>query len=218
MSFYPVYLTRLHQKKVVLIGGNEEAARKAQELLAFDAHVQIISRLLVPSLQLLYEEARINWLPRDYRYGDLKDAGFVIAADYTRNIAETAAREADEKNLLINVMDNIPLSNSAFGSLVHRGKLTVSFSTNGLAPALAVRLKERFQSEIDEAYESFLELSETLRDPVMKTIRDPETRKTKWYQWVDSETISLLREGKQDEALAVTARIWGRDIMKQAGF
>lgn len=217
MSFYPIYLTRLDRNKVILLGGNEEAERKTEELLAFGARVHVISREITGRMRSWYGEGRIGWTARNYRYGDLEEAGLVVAADYTEEIAGEAAREAGEKNLVINVMDNIPLSNSAFGSVVRQGKLTVSFSTNGLAPALAVRLKERFQRELDEAFGEFLELSEAIRQPVMKTVKDPEERKRKWYTWVDSDTISLLRENKREQALARTEEIWGKEILEQAG-
>lgn len=217
MSFYPVYLTRIHEVKVILIGGNGEAERKTEELLTFGARVHVISEEISDGMRQWYNEGRFEWTRRAYRYGDLEEAGFVVAADYTDQIAEEAAREASERNLLINVMDNIPLSNSAFGSVVRQGKLTVSFSTNGLAPALAVRLKERFQQELDTAYGEFLELSDRLRPAIMETMGDPEDRRKKWYEWVDSEVISLLREGNREAALELTGKIWGREIIAKAG-
>lgn len=217
MAFYPVFLTRLDQKRVILLGGNEEAERKTEELLSFGAVVHVISSQVTKRMQTRVNQGDITWTARDYRYGDLTDAFFIIAADYSPQIAEAVSKEANEKNLLINVMDNIPLSNSAFGSVVSQGKLTVSFSTNGLAPALAVRLKERFQNELDDAYGNFLEMADAIRDPVMKTFKDPDHRKDLWYKWVDSETISLLREGKTEEALDLTEKIWGQKIMFLSG-
>ncbi|MBP3192614.1 precorrin-2 dehydrogenase/sirohydrochlorin ferrochelatase family protein [Natronogracilivirga saccharolytica] len=217
MSFYPVFLTRLHENKVVLLGGDEEAERKTAELISFGARVHVISSEITGQMQSWYEDGAFEWTPREYKFGDLEGAGFVVAAEYTNRVAAEAAQEAGKRNLLINVMDNIPLSNSAFGSVVCQGKLTVSFSTNGLAPALAVRLKERFQQELDDAYGEFLALSETIRPAIMETITDGEIRKKKWYDWVDSETITLLREGNREKALDVTESIWGSRIMLRSG-
>ncbi len=217
MSFYPIYLTRLHEQKVVLLGGNEEAERKTEELLSFNANVHVISLTLTDRLSQLHQEGSIEWTAREYSYGDLEGAAFAIAADYTPDIAQTVSGEAKDRNLLINVMDNIPLSNAAFGSVIRQGKLTVSFSTNGLAPALAVRLKERFREELDDAYAEFLEIAGTLRDPVMQLIRDPELRKQKWYEWVDTDTLDLLRKGDRSAALDATEAVWGHDVMNKAG-
>ena len=216
MSFYPIYLTRLDERKVVLIGGNEEAERKTIELLSFDAIVHVISASLTERLKQLHQEGKFEWTSRDYRYGDLEGAAFAVAADYSPDIAHEASREASARNLLINVMDNIPLSNAAFGSVFRQGKLTVSLSTNGLAPALAVRLKERFREELDEAYGEFLEIASRLRDPVMHLIRDPEIRKQKWYEWVDSDSLELLRRGDRKGALKTAESVWGSEVITLA--
>ncbi len=216
MAFYPIYLTRLDEHKVALIGGNEEAERKTIELLSFDAKIHVISASLTERLEQLYREGKFEWTSRDYRYGDLEGVAFAVAADYTREIAIDASREAAERNLFINVMDNIPLSNAAFGSVIRRGKLTVSFSTNGIAPALAVRLKERFGEELDGAYGEFLEIASRLRDPVMHLIREPDLRKQKWYEWVDSDTLEMLRKGDRTAALKTTESVWGSEVIALA--
>ena len=215
MSFYPIYLTRLYEKKVVLIGGDEEAERKAYELLEFGARLVIISPHLTEKLTELYRAGRFYWIDRPYRYGDLNGAGFAIAAEYNDELAETIAQEASERNILVNIMDNIPLSDSAFGSVIKRGELTISFSTNGLAPALAVRLKEKFKREIDHAYEEFLEWAAKLRPHINQHITDSELRKKLWYKWVDSEVITLLREKRKVEAWEVTSGIWGNQITEK---
>ncbi len=217
MTFYPVYLTRLDRKTVVLLGGNHEAERKAVELLSFGAKVHLISPRITLALRQLHEQGKFRWTPREYRYGDLVDAGFAVAADYSPETAREFAREAEDRNILVNVMDNMPLSDSAFGSVVRQGKLTVSFSTGGLAPALAVRLKERFERELDDAYGRFLDLAGMLRPAIMEHIEDGELRKKKWYEWVDSGTISALREGDEQQAMAITADIWGDEVMQRAG-
>ncbi|MDI6402022.1 bifunctional precorrin-2 dehydrogenase/sirohydrochlorin ferrochelatase [Balneolaceae bacterium ANBcel3] len=216
MSFYPVYLTRLDEKPVVLFGGDEEAERKTRELIDFGCRIRVIRKTITGSMMEWHEQNLFNWIPRDYEEGDLADAGFVIVAEGPADMLEHISKEAMDRNLLINVMDNIPLSNAAFGSVIRQGPLTVSFSTNGLAPALAVRLKERFQQEIDDAYAEFLELSRLLRPYIMEYISDPDERKRKWYAWVDSETLPLLRNGERAQALDVTERIWGKTILRAA--
>lgn len=215
MSFYPIYLTRLSEKKVVLIGGDEEAERKAKELLDFNVRLEIINSTLPESLIRLYRRGNFRWIDRPYRYGDLEDAAFVVAAEYDHDTAETIAQEARERNILTNIMDNIPLSDSAFGSVIKQGDLTISFSTNGLAPALAVRLKEKLQREVDEAYRKFLELAKKLRPYINEQINDSELRKKLWYEWVDSEVIDLLRQNRWNDALKLTAEIWGEEIVVQ---
>lgn len=216
MSFYPIYLTRLEEQKVVLIGGDEEAERKGRELLDFGVSLEIINPTLPDSLLKLYRQGRFRWVDRAYQYGDLEGAAFVVAAEYDDQTAETIAQETRERNILTNIMDNIPLSDSAFGSIIKQGELTISFSTNGLAPALAVRLKEKLQQEVDEAYGQFLEWARLLRPHINEQITDSEKRKKLWYQWVDSEVIELLRQNRPDDARQLTEQIWGKDLVDRS--
>jgi len=69
-----------------------------------------------------------------------------------------------------------------------------------VAPAVAVRLKQRFQKEIGPEYKEFLELLRQLRPEINLRIKDFDKRKSLWYQIVDSEALALLRAGHQEAA------------------
>lgn len=217
MSFYPVFLTRLDERKVILIGGDHEAARKAGELIDFGARLTVISETLDQDLADRHRQGHFQWIERRYRKGDLQDACFVVAAEYDEALAEAVAAEARERNILVNIMDNREKSDCAFGSVVREGDLTISFSTNGIAPALAVRLKQKFRRELGDAYGEFLALAGKLRPQINVLYHDPEIRKRKWFEWVDSDVISHLQHGEREKAIALTADIWGEEAMQQAG-
>lgn len=214
MNVYPIYLSRLHEKKTVLIGGNHEAERKADELLQRDAKITVISPRLSEKLLNWVDEGIMEWIPRRYREGDLEGAFLVIAAENLNDENQRIYREAEELGILVNVMDDIPHANFSFGSIVKRGPLTISISTGGAAPTLAVRLRERFEKEFGKEYEIFLTLMQQLRDPMSRHISDFDQRKSLWYQIVDSDVIDLFRNGKEDQALEKIREIVGCDIME----
>lgn len=200
MKTYPIYITSLHRKKTVLIGGNHEAERKAGELLERDAKLTVISPDLTGPLQKWAENGAIEWINRRYREGDLKGAFLVIAAEVEGDENKRIYQEAEELGILVNVMDDIPHANFSFGSIVKRGKLTISISTSGAAPTLSVRLRERFEQEFGEEYEVFLNLMQSLRVPMMSKYDDFDTRKRLWYELVDSDVLDLYRKGRNEEA------------------
>jgi precorrin-4 methylase len=53
---------------------------------------------------------------------------------------------------------------------------------------------------IDYEYGRFLELVETIRDPLAAHYPDFERRKALWYQLVDSDVLDLLRQGDEPGA------------------
>ncbi len=216
MKVYPVYLNRLHEKKTVLIGGDHEAERKAKELLECDANITLISPEITPETKKLVDEGQIEWISRYYREGDLSGAFLVIVAEFHGDINERVYREADEKGILVNVMDDIPHCTFTFGSLVKRGRLTISISTSGAAPTLAVRLRQRFEKEFGPEYKPFLDFMYQLRKPMAAQYPDFETRKDLWYTLIDSDVLDLFRQENIDEAHKVAGTIVGDEVVYKA--
>lgn len=218
MHTYPIYLTRLDKKKTVLIGGNHEAERKVQELLERQANITVISPELSEKLRKLADEEMIEWIPRRYREGDLEGAFLAIAAEFEGDENHQIYEEAEKRGILVNVMDDIPHANFSFGSIVKRGPLTISISTSGAAPTLAVRLRQRFEKEFGEEYDTFLTLMHKLRDPMSRHYDDFETRRNLWYQLIDSDALDLFRENRNEEGIERIREILGPDVVDEVVF
>jgi len=216
MQMYPIYLRRLNEWKTVLIGGDKEAERKAKELLERDALLTVISPRLTTKMESWADEGRFTWIPRGYREGDLEGAFMAIVAEFEDDTNEIVYREARERDILVNVMDDIPHANFAFGSIVRRGPLTISVSTSGAAPALAVRLRQRFEKEFGPEYGAFLEFMQKLREPMARHHPDFNKRKKLWYELIDSEVLGLFREDRVDAACRKTAEIVGEAVVADA--
>lgn len=216
MKVYPIFLNRLNDRRTVLIGGNHEAERKALELLGCGARITLIHPVLTRRLKELAETGRITWIPREYLPGDLEGAFLVIVAQFSGDQNRQIFEEAEERGILVNVMDDIPHCTFTFGSIVKRGALTLAISTSGAAPALAVRLRQRFEKEFGDEFEPFLELMQSLRAPMAATWPDFETRRKVWYRLIDSDILKLFRENRLEEALALTEEIVGPEVLRQA--
>jgi precorrin-2 dehydrogenase / sirohydrochlorin ferrochelatase len=215
MKVYPIYLNRLDEKKTVLIGGDHEAERKARELLECDANITLISPKITEGIQTLADEHQLKWIPRTYQYGDLADAFLVIVAQFHNDINKQVHREAEERGILVNVMDDIPHCNFTFGSLVKRGRLTISVSTSGAAPTLAVRLRQKFEKEFGAEYAPYLDFMQHMRTPMAKNYDKFSTRKRIWYELIDSEILSLFRENRIEDAIQVAKSIAGSAVVEQ---
>lgn len=213
---FPIYLRRLDERKTVLIGGNHEAEGKAAQLLERNAKLTVISPQLNQQMQRWATEKRFQWIPRSYKQGDLEGAFMAIVAEFKGDTNKKVYQEAKERGILVNVMDDIPHANFAFGSIVKRGPLTISISTSGAAPALSVRLRERFEEEFGPEYGDFLEFMQKLRDPMKRHYDKFETRKRLWYEIIDSEVLTLFREGKTEDAYSRTAEIAGEKLVAEA--
>ena len=207
-TYYPVYI-QLRDQPCVVIGGGKIAEGKVEGLLAVEAQVTIVSPELTPRLQELSDQKQITYIPRAYQPGDLAGAFMVICATDQAEINHQVWQEASANRQLVNVVDDTPRCNFIAPSILRKGDLTIAISTSGKAPALAVRLKERFQREIGPEYERFLELAGELREPLAKHIPDFETRKALWYELVDSDILDVLARGDEDSAKEIISQVVG---------
>jgi precorrin-2 dehydrogenase / sirohydrochlorin ferrochelatase len=202
MSYYPVLLA-LAGRRCLVIGGGSIAEGKVAGLLEAEATITVVAPALSPALRELAVAGRIAHVPREYQPGDLDGAFLAIAAADDRAVNGLVWQEATQRNVLLNAVDDVPHCSFIAPAIVRRGDLIVSISTSGVAPALAVRLKEKLERELGPEYERFLLLARGWRARLAAGIHGFEQRKARWYELVDSNVLSLLRGG--DEA-AVQAR------------
>jgi siroheme synthase-like protein len=200
MKVYPVFLIGLERKRCVVVGGGPEAERKTLSLLERDANVTLIAPRVTPTLEQMASDGRVDWIRRDYAPGDLSGAFLVIATGGDEATREAIYREADGQQTLVNVVDDVPRCNCIAGSVVRRGPLSVAISTSGVAPALAVRLRERLERDLGEEYATLLDWLEPLRTEMVRMFPDAGERRAAWYRIVDGDVLDLLRSGETNLA------------------
>ncbi len=215
MKPYPIWLNNLKGKQCVVFGGGHEgeAERKVQELLACDAVVKVVSPAFPAALAA---HDRVEWIPRTYRAGDLGGAFLAIVSETNPAKTKPIWEEAQQQNVLINAMDDIPHCTFVAGSVARRGKLVFSISTSGAAPALSVRLRQRLEEEFGAHYEIFLDWMAAMREPMSTRYPDFATRRRIWYALVDSDVLDLLREERVADAAQRLTALAGRDVVEKA--
>ena len=109
-------------------------------------------------------------------------------------------QEAEAERALLNVADDTSRSDFAAGAVMRQGALTIAISTNGCAPALAVRLRQQFERTFGPEYATFLDWLQALREPLAQQYPDFTERRARWYALVDSDILTLLKQGHVDLA------------------
>jgi siroheme synthase-like protein len=208
VSYYPVFLD-LRSRPCVVLGGCGMAEEKVKGLLAAGARVTVIAPSLTPALQDLAAEGRIVHHAREYRPGDLEGVALAISTDRTPEVAAAVWREAQERNVLLNTVDDVPHCSFIAPAVVKRGDLSIAISTGGKAPVLAVRLRQRLEKEVGEEHARFLALAGAAREPLAHRHPDFSTRRDLWYRLVDSDVLDLLRQGDETAALGRFEEILG---------
>ena len=197
----PFYMAclKLTGRRCLVVGGGEVGLEKVEGLLACDGEVTLVSSDAVPPLRELAEEGSIRWEPREYRTSDLDRTFMVIASTGDTDVNIRVWEEAEERAMLVNVVDVPPLCNFILPAIVRTGPLAIAISTAGASPALAKRIKEEFAEEYGEPYARLAELLNEVRGWAKGTLPTYQDRKVFFESIVGGEPdpVELLRQGDE---------------------
>src|ERR1700754_1754077 len=200
----PFYIAclRLTGRRCVVIGGGAGGLEKVEGLLACDADVTLIAPEAHPELSQLAPEGSIRWEQREYAgAGDLEGALIAIAATDDTDLNVRVFEDAEERAMLVNVVDVPPLCNFILPAIVRPGPLGVAISPAGASPALAKRMKREIAELFGEPYALLAILLNDARGWAKGTLPTYQDRKEFFESIVngDPDPIELLRAGRAAE-------------------
>lgn len=163
---------------VLVIGGNEEAADKAQRLLDAGAKVTVISPTLHEGLRKLAASAKIIHRGRHFRSNDLESVILVLnTLRDDRELAHALIRLAREQKFLLWSVDQPDVSNVVMPAVVSSGHMRVAISSSGQAPALSGFMKEDLERILDSEFAAFVDWLSELREQAKANEPDAEKRR-----------------------------------------
>lgn len=197
---YPIFASVV-DRQVVIIGGGEVAERKALTLLEYGALVRVISPELTDALELMAESGIVEHERREYEEGDLAQAFIAICACGVKAVNHRVYEEAQERNCLLNVVDEPVLCNFIAPSVVRRDPLQIAISTNGKAPAVAKRLKQELEGQFPQSLSFYIDLMGEVREIVKLRVGGGSKEHKPLMEALDaSDLFSRIQSGVIPEA------------------
>jgi siroheme synthase-like protein len=199
---------RLTRRRCVVVGGGDVGLEKVEGLLACDADVTLVAPQAHPELVQLALEGSIRWEQREYRSDDLDRALIAIAATGETEVNIRVFEDAEQRAMLVNVVDVPPLCNFILPAIVRSGPLAIAISTAGASPALAKRMKREIGELFGEPYAALAVLLNEVRGWAKATLPTYRDRKEFFEAIVngDPDPVILLREGRFDEVRGLIER------------
>jgi siroheme synthase-like protein len=199
----PFYIAclKLSGRRCLVVGGGEIGLEKVEGLLACDGDVTLLAPEAIPALQELAAEGSIAWEQREYAgIEDLEGIFMVIASTDDTDVNIRIYDDAEQRAMLVNVVDVPPLCNFILPAIVRTGPLAIAISTAGASPALAKRMKREVSELFGEEYARLAVMLNDARGWAKGTLPTYQDRKAFFEGIVngDPDPIVLLREG--DEA------------------
>ncbi|MDP3896857.1 MAG: siroheme synthase CysG [Mesorhizobium sp.] len=190
LAVLPVFLP-LEGKRVVIAGGSDAAAWKAELLAAAGAEVHVFA----PAADLAAEFAALiadpslsgaivhhdrHWTP------DILEGAALAVCDAASEVEAGAFHGAAmAAGVPVNVIDRPEFCQFQFGTIVNRSPVVVGISTSGAAPILGQAIRRRIETLLPPSLGAWAELGGSMRRSIAARLTPGAQRRAFWERFVD---------------------------------
>ncbi|WP_084044580.1 uroporphyrin-III C-methyltransferase / precorrin-2 dehydrogenase / sirohydrochlorin ferrochelatase (plasmid) [Ensifer sp. WSM1721] len=205
----------LKRKRVVVAGGSDAAAWKAELLAACGAEVHVYA----PHTELgeifrdLIARGAAHECGRFVHHGvmwhpDIFQGAAIAIADCDEDVeAEAFFNTARAAGVPVNVIDKPAFCQFQFGSIVNRSPVVVAISTDGAAPILAQAIRRRIETLLPPAIKSWATIAQAIRERVNARLQPGAVRRSFWERFVDRAFLDTPEEGVETRLMAELERL-----------
>lgn len=185
LATLPIFL-KLAESRVVLAGGNEAAAWKAELIAAAGATVIVIDPQPCAELEMLAAgppAGRVILQRRAWSFADFSGAAFVVGATDDDTEAARIFTSARDANIPVNVIDKPAYCTFQFGAVVNRSPLVIGISTDGGAPIFAQAIRSRIEALLPSGFALWAQAAKDWRHGLAKL--SVRVRRHFWERFCD---------------------------------
>ncbi|MEB5475811.1 siroheme synthase CysG [Acinetobacter sp. ESL0695] len=180
MDIFPISL-KLKQQLCLIVGGGSIAFRKASLLAKAGAILHVIAPEIDENLKMLVQASHGELVYKPFDEADLnKPYKLVIAATDQPDVNHHVFVVCEQKNLLVNSVDDIPNCRFMVPALIDRSPLVISIASNGTSPVLSRQLRTQLETLIPHGMGKLAQFSGEWRKAVKEKISNPDERRIFW--------------------------------------
>lgn len=206
MKAFPMFI-KTTDRRVIIVGGGEQAAQKARLILKTDARIVLASVELDAELKNLVDTGRaehyVGALTEDLFAG----AAMAFVATGCFAVDLSAHSIAKAARCPVNVVDQPDLCDITTPAIVDRDPVVVAIGTEGTAPVLARQIKTMAEENLPQSLGGLAALAGRLRPAVAQNIASHQRRG--FWRWVFAERpMQFWKSGQEAKAVkAIKAAI-----------
>jgi len=203
--YYPIYID-IEDRDVVIIGGGNVCARKAETMMKYGARVTVVSPEFTDEIEGWARDGALAIKRKTYEDADLEGANIVIASTDDQSVNERVAADCRRRRIPVNVVDVTPLCEFIVPAIIQSGSIQIAVSTGGKSPALGRTLKEDLQRFVGPEYAEVNDVLGTLREGAKSVLPTDVDRKRFFDGIIARGILDMLRSGRRREAYETIAR------------
>lgn len=197
----------------LVVGGGGVAERKAKQLHGSGANLMVVSPEFTDRSIEFLEAEGIEYLEEEFTERHLDGKTLAVAATSDREVNRRVSQAAQERGVLVNVVDDKDISTFTLTAAFDRGDLKVAVSTGGASPALSASVKQRLHDGFGPAYEKYLDILKRLRPEIISRMPE-EDRRELLIRLGDQRVEKALWQGDLKEALDFAEKTVPKELKK----
>jgi precorrin-2 dehydrogenase/sirohydrochlorin ferrochelatase len=181
---------KLEGRSCLVVGAGAIGEPKIESLLTAGASVRVVAPHASTAVAEWARAGAIVWEAREFYDADLDSVFLVIAATSSRDVNGAIFREAHQRNILCNVVDDPEFCDFYYPAVVRRGDLQLAISTNGRSPALAQRIRRELEVQFGPEYGAWLEELGNIRQQLFASGMNPDERRRVLHELASREAFA----------------------------
>jgi uroporphyrin-III C-methyltransferase / precorrin-2 dehydrogenase / sirohydrochlorin ferrochelatase len=177
---------KLEGKRVVVAGGNEAAAWKAELLSAAGATVEVWAPEPCAEMEALAADppgGPIILQRRAWRETAFAGAALVVGAANDEEEARHMFAAARRAGVPVNVIDRPAYCSFQFGAIVNRSPLVIGISTGGAAPVFGQAIRSRIEALLPAGFARWVQAAKAWREELREQKLGSAARRRFWERF-----------------------------------
>lgn len=199
MEYLPIFAD-LKQRPCLIVGGGEVAWRKARMLLKAGAAVRVVAPELNSEFQALVADGQVTHQAHEFAPEQLDGVFLAIAATDSKTVNALVYQSANQRQVLVNVVDDTPRCSFIVPSIVDRSPLIVAISSSGKAPVLARLVREKLEALLPQHLGSMARVAGGFRDRLKQSLGSVTERRKFWERAFNGRFAELIAAGQEQQA------------------
>jgi uroporphyrin-III C-methyltransferase/precorrin-2 dehydrogenase/sirohydrochlorin ferrochelatase len=171
LTTFPVSY-KVEGKRIVIVGGGEEALNKARLAIKTTASVVIVAR----NIEIDFTALPVTVHARPFEADDLVEAALVFVADHGPD-GEAAKLAARAARIPLNVVDVPEECDFYTPAIIDRAPVTIAVASEGDAPVLARLIRARIEAALSPNLGALARLAGSMRGRVAALLAGPRARR-----------------------------------------
>lgn len=205
MKTFPMFL-QMAGRRVLVIGGGEQAAQKVRLILKTEAEIAVLSDHLCSELQSYLDAGQITYLNEPLTVALLQSAILTFSATGCAGAGSAHAALAQAANAVINVVDMPEHCEAMTPSIVDRDPLVIAIGTEGNAPILGRQIKSKIETTLETHLGDLVAFAGRMRKDVAQFVPQAK-RRAFWRTVFDGPPRDAFKAGNAREAFGLIQKM-----------